>query len=141
MTNTKKFTLSTEERRRRTFSEEFKRKKVREIEQKICTIAEVSRHYQVRAENVTKWIAKYGAVKMKGVRTIVESESDTRKIQELQRKVAELERIVGNKQILLDFKDKMIDLAEERYQVDIKKKCIPTPSAIFGETEVKLGQV
>jgi transposase-like protein len=135
MEKRQKFTLSTEERRRRTFSEEFKRKKVREIEQKVVTIAEVSRQYQVRAGNVSKWLAKFGSEKMKGVRTIVESESDTRKIQELERKVAELERAVGNKQIQLDFKDKMIELAEKRYQVDIKKKCIPTPFATSGSTE------
>ena len=36
------FTQSTEERRRRSFSEEFKIKKVREIEQKLTTIAQVS---------------------------------------------------------------------------------------------------
>jgi transposase-like protein len=134
MSSKQKFTISTEERQRRTFSEEFKRKKVREIEQKITTIAEVSRNYQVRANSVAKWLAKYGNVKMKGVRIIVESESDTRRIQELERKVAELERMVGNKQILLEFQDKMIELAEQRYQVDIKKKCVPTPSAMFGNT-------
>jgi transposase-like protein len=113
MSSKQKFTISKkEERRRRTFSEEFKRKKVRQIEQKITTIAAVSRNYQVRANSVAKWLAKYENVKMKGVRTIVESESDTRRIQELERKVAELERMVGNKQILLEFQDKMIELSE-----------------------------
>jgi transposase-like protein len=37
------FKQSIDERRRRVFSEDFKRKKLREIEQKITTIAEVSR--------------------------------------------------------------------------------------------------
>lgn len=67
------FKQSTEERSRRCFSEEFKRKKVREIEQKITCIAEVSRQYEVRANNVSKWLSKYGSNYMKGVRTIVES--------------------------------------------------------------------
>ena len=40
----------------------------------------------------------------------------------LKKKLAELERIVGQKQILIDFKDKMIDIAEEMYGIDIKKK-------------------
>ena len=35
--------------------------------------------------------------------------------------MADLERIIGQKQVLLDFSDKMIDLAEETYGVDIKK--------------------
>ena len=40
-----------------------------------------------------------------------------------------LMRIVGQKQIEIDFKDKMIDLAEEMYHVDIKKKLSTQPSS------------
>ena len=47
--------------------------------------------------------------------------SDSSKIDALQARIRELERIIGQKQIELEFKDKMIDLAEEQYQVDIKK--------------------
>ena len=135
------FKLSTSERRRRRFSEEFKQKKVREIEQKITTIAEVSRQYEVLSNNVSKWVIKYGTNYMKGVRTIVESESDTRKILELKAKVAELERIIGKKQVQLDFKDKMIDLAEETYNVDIKKKFDTKPLSGIGSTEKDSGAV
>jgi transposase-like protein len=135
------FKLSTSERRRRRFSEEFKQKKVREIEQKITTIAEVSRQYEVLSNNVGKWVIKYGTNYMKGVRTIVESESDTRKILELKAKVAELERIIGQKQVQLDFKDKMIDLAEEAYNVDIKKKFETIPLSGIGSTEKGSGAV
>jgi len=130
------FKQSTEERHRRTFSEEFKRKKVREIELKITTIAEVSKAYEVRYNNVRKWVCKYGNQKNeKGVKVIVECESDSRKNIELQAKVAELERIIGQKQVLLDFKDKMIDLAEEMYQIDIKKKFGTKPSSTTGNIE------
>jgi transposase len=72
---------------------------------------------------------------MKGARLIVESESDTTKIAALQKQIAELERAVGQKQIQLDFKDKMIELAEVHYGVDIKKKFIETPSSGSGTTE------
>ena len=40
----------------------------------------------------------------------------------MQKRIAELERTLGQKQILIEFKDKMIELAEETYKVDIKKK-------------------
>jgi len=122
MATRNQFKQSVSERRRRIFSEEFKQKKVREIEQKITTIAEVSRQYEVRDTNVSKWLLKYGSKHMKGIRTIVESESDTVKLMELKAQIAELERIVGQKQVQLDFKDKMIELAEETYGIDIKKK-------------------
>lgn len=129
------FKQKTEERRLRTFSDEFKRKKVREIEQKSTTIAEVSRQYEVREANVSKWIKKYSSNYMKGVRVIVESESDTTKIALLEKKLAELERLVGQKQIRLEFYEKMIELAEEQYQVDIKKKFGEKPSTGSGTTE------
>jgi hypothetical protein len=74
---------------------------------------------------------------MKGVKTIVEAESDTRKIIELQAKIAELERTVGQKQLLIDFQDKMIELAEQTYGVDIKKKLQSKPSSGTGTTESK----
>jgi transposase len=135
MATRQQFKLSTEERRRRIFSEEFKQKKVREIEQKITTIAEVSRQYELRANSVTKWLKKYGNNYMKGVRTIVESESDTHKLVELKSKIAELERIIGQKQVQLDFKDKMIELAEETYNIDIKKKFGSKPLSGSGNTE------
>ena len=122
MAKRQQFKQSIDERRRRIFSEEFKRKKVREIEQKITTIAEVSREYEVRASNVSKWLTQYSPNRMKSVRTIVESESDTRKLFDLQQKIAELERVIGQKQLLIDFQAKMMELAEQEYGIDIKKK-------------------
>ena len=106
---------------RRTFSEEFKRKKVDEILQKISTVTEVHKEYKVTRASVYKWIFLYSDMKKK-TKVIVETESDTRKIQELKEKVAELERALGQKQIQLDFINKMVDLAEEKYKIDIKKK-------------------
>ena len=60
---------------------------------------------------------------------------DTKKLLELKKKVAELERIIGQKQIMLDFKDKMIEIAEQTYGVDIKKKFSTQPSKTSGKTE------
>ena len=121
--------LTNEERKRRRFSESFKRKKVQEIESGQVKISEICRVYQIRKQSVYKWLQKYGSMQQKKERLIVETESDTLKVIELQRRVAELERIIGQKQIEIDFKDKMIDLAEEVYHVDIKKKfCTRPPS-------------
>ena len=123
--------LTKEERIRRRFSESFKRKKVLEIESGISKIGDICRQYQVRRRSIYLWRQKYGSMQQKKERLIVETESDTLKIIELQKRVAELERIVGQKQI--DFKDKMIDLAEEIYQVDIKKKFSTRPSNGSGD--------
>lgn len=135
MATREKFELSTSERRRRVFSEEFKRHKVREIEQKQTSINEVSRAYQVRANNVRKWIEKYSSSYKKGVRLVVEMESETKKLIALQARIAELERIVGQKQLTIDFQAKMIDLAEQDYGIDIKKKFESKPSSGSGNSE------
>jgi transposase-like protein len=129
--------MTTEERRRRKFSENFKIKKVREIESGITRVSEVSREYQVAEKNVYLWVRKYGNMKEKKERMIVENESDTRQLIALKKRVSELEQIIGQKQIQIDFQSKMIDLAEETYGVDIKKKFFSSPSDTSGQTGKK----
>jgi transposase-like protein len=129
--------LTQSERRKKIFSEDFKKQKVREIEMKQTTISEVSKAYQVRNNNVHKWVEKYGNSYKKGVRLVVEMESETKKLLSLQQRVAALERVVGQKQIVIDFQAKMIDLAESTYGVDIKKKFDTEPLYTFGNTEKK----
>jgi transposase-like protein len=127
MATKEQFKLSTEERRMRTFSEELKQKLVREIEQKKTTIAQISRQYEVRENTVSKWLKKYGMDKKQKVRTIVECESDTVKMLNYQKKIAELEQLVGQKQVVIEFQNKMIELAEQEYKIDIKKKLETKP--------------
>ena len=121
MTRITEFELGQGDRYRRNFSDDFKAKKVREIERGISTISEICKAFQVSQTSVRRWLYKYSTMKKRKERLVVESQSDTQKILELKRQVAELERKLGQKQIQLEFKDKMIDLAEERYKIDIKK--------------------
>jgi len=137
MATKQSFSLSLAERRKRNFSEEFKRQKVREIEQRQTSVSEVSKLYQVRANNVYKWIDKYSKKQEKGLRLVVEMESDTKKLLALQAKIAELERLVGQKQVIIEFQDKMIEIAEQEYQIDIKKKFESKPSSSSGSIETK----
>jgi len=78
--------------------------------------------------------SKYSIKFRKGEKQVVEKKSDTRKIIELKERIKELERIIGQKQILLEFKDKMIELAEEKYKIDIKKKLDSKSSSGSGST-------
>lgn len=132
MATRNQFKMSISERRSRTFSENFKIKKVREIEQGRTKVSEICKQYEVSDVSVYKWLQNYGTMKDKKERMIVESQSDTQQLIALKKKVAELERIIGQKQVLLDFKDKMIDLAEQTYGVDIKKKISTKPSSTSG---------
>jgi transposase len=96
-------------------------------------VSEIVKEYRVSYTSVYRWIQKYGTMKKKPPRLIVESESDTKKLLELKKRVAELERLVGQKQILIDFKDKMIELAEEHYNIDIKKNFSTLSSSDAGK--------
>ena len=129
------FLMTVRARQLRRFSEEFKKQKVLEIQSKSTTISEVCKAYEVADTNVRKWIAKYSSNYQKGIVTIVESESDTKKLIEAKKRIAELERLIGQKQIQLEFKDKVIELAEEYYQIDIKKKFESKPSYGSGNKE------
>ena len=129
------FKLSTKERILRNFSEEFKQQKVREVERKQTKVSEICKQYEVSATSVSRWLKKYSSNYMKGIKTIVETESDTKRLIELQAKIADLERIVGQKQLVIDFQNKVIELAEQTYGVDIKKKSQSKPFSGTGTTE------
>ncbi len=135
MATREKFKMTIAERRRRNFSDSFKIQKVRELETGKTKISELCKQYEVSDTNVYRWLNKFGTMKDKKERLIIETDSDTKQLLELKKKVAELEQIIGQKQIIIDFKDKMIELAEEAYGVDIKKKYSTQQSNSFGTTE------
>ena len=124
--------LTVRERRNRYFSEDFKRKKVSELERNLVSISEICREYQVSNTAVYNWIYKYSVMRKKGLKQVVESKSDSKKILALKEQVRELERIIGEKQVKLDFQSKMIELAESIYKIDIKKKFSGKPSSGTG---------
>ena len=118
----------------RYFSADFKKKKVVELEKNLATVSDICKAYKVSRTSVYRWLYKYSDMAKKQTRQVVESKSDTKKIQLLEERIKELERIVGQKQILIDFQDKMIDIAESTYKVDIKKKLSTKASVGTGTT-------
>ena len=139
MANQKAFRIKPTKRQIRYFSESFKKQKVREIERNLTTVLMVSREYEVSDTAVYNWLYKYSVLRARQVRQIIEPMSDSHKIQELRKKIQELEQLVGQKQIQLEFKEKMIDLAEQMYNVDIKKKLGSKLSSGSGSTEKPTG--
>lgn len=122
-------------RQNRYFSEDFKKKRVQELERNMVTVADICRIHQVSRASVYKWLYKYSSMAKRQERQVVESKSDTKKIQLLEDRIKELERVIGQKQVLIEFQDKMIEIAERTYDVDIKKKLGTKPSAGTGATE------
>ena len=126
--------LTVTERQNRYFDEDFKRKKVSELDRNLITISELSRQYQVNRAAVYKWIYKYSGMRKKGLRQVVEAKSDSRKLLQMKEEIKELQRIIGEKQMKIDFQDKMISLAETAYKIDIKKKFSGRPSSGIGSS-------
>lgn len=116
------FTDELRSRQNRYFSEDIKKKIVRDLERNLTTVAEIIKVYQVSRNSVYKWIFKYSSMAKRQHKQVVEPKSDTQRIKLLEERIKELERIVGQKQLLLEFSDKMIEIAEETYNIDIKKK-------------------
>lgn len=129
------FKMTKAERSRRHFSDSFRIQKVRELETGKTKVSELCKQYEVSDTTVYRWLNKFGTMKDKKERLIIETDSDTKQLLSLKKKIADLERIVGQKQILIDFQEKMIELAEEAYGVDIKKKFSTEQSNTSGITE------
>jgi transposase-like protein len=119
-TKVKYFKSSSQERRYRRFSEPFKRARVKELEERRTSVGEICQAYEVSDTAIYKWMAKYSN-QSKPERTIVESKSDTSKIIALEKRIAELERLLGQKQVEIEFKDKMLEIAEKKYGHGTKK--------------------
>ena len=119
----------------RYFSEDFKRKKVEEIDKRITTISDICKEYDVSNTAVYRWVYKYSLMRKKSVKMVVEAQSDTAKIKALKEHIKELEQLLGQKQFEVDFMEKQMEIASEDYGVDFKKKPSGPASSGSGNTE------
>ena len=107
---------------RRTFSEAFKREKVKMLEDRQVTVKQLSRIYEVSETAIYLWIRNYSKKIVLREKLVVEKESEGTRTLALMKQVAELERIVGQKQMQVDYFKKLIELIEEDMGEDMKKK-------------------
>jgi transposase len=114
-------------RQRRVFSEPFKREKVDDILNKRISIAELSKLWEVSDTAIRYWIRQYSPSHKKGTTMVVQQDSESIKTQELLKRVAELERTIGQKQMVIDYQDKLLEVASKELEIDIKKNFSPTP--------------
>ena len=108
-------------RQQRTFSEAFKKSKVKELVAKQVTVSELSRIYGISRAGIYKWLYRYSPDHHRSTTLIVEMESESYKTRRLQQQVAELERIVGQKQLEIDFLGKLLEIGSEELGFDLKK--------------------
>ncbi len=124
-------------RKKRHYSEDFKKEIVSLFESGKYSVKQLESLYGVVNSTIYKWIYKFSTFNEKGIRVIEMKQSSSLKLKELTQKVKDLERIVGQKQIKIDYLEKMIDIAKDEFDIDIKKKYNTPQSAGLKKTKRK----
>ena len=113
--------MTSDERRRRRFSESFRKEQVALIEAGQISIAEVSRLYEVKRQNVRAWLFKYGKNDLPK-QIIVTDRKEYNRIGSLEKEIKLLKEMIGDQQIKIVTQQALIGLAEERLGKDFEKK-------------------
>ena len=108
--------------KRRRYSDDFKRSLVSDFEKGNYSVPQLERLHNIPNTTIYNWIYKFSTFNEKGFRVIEMKESSTTKLKQLEQRIKDLEQIVGRKQIKIDYLEKMIDIAKEEFDIDIKKK-------------------
>lgn len=124
-------------KRKRYYSEDFKLQIVKEYESGNYTVLELVRLYDLIEQTIYTWIYKYSAYNKKSLQVVEMKDSSAHKLKELEQQVKDLQEAVGKKQMNIDYLEKMIDLAKEQYDIDIKKNSNIPPSGGSKTTKKK----
>lgn len=125
----------TQLKKRRLFSETFKRARVKEYETGKYSVLEMSRLYGIAYQTIYLWIYKYSLYNKKGLKIVEEKDSSLQRVKQLQDRIKELERMLGRKQIKIDYLEKLIEIAKKEMGIDIKKNYDTPPSSGSGKTK------
>lgn len=121
----------------RVFTEEFKKARVKEYEKGEFTVREMSRLFDIQTMVIYRWIRKYSIYYQKKTVVVEMKDSSRKKLKDYEKRIADLERALGQKQMKIDFLEKMIDLAEGEYNIEIKKNSDTPLSDGSGKTNKK----
>ena len=124
-------------RKRRSYTDEFKKELVNAFESGKFSVTQLEKLYGIRSTVIYRWIYKFSIFNEKGIRVVEMKKSSSLKLKELAQKVKDLERIVGQKQIKIDYLEKMIDIAKDEFDIDIKKKHNTSQSVGLEKTKRK----
>ena len=117
-----------EVRERRIFSEELKKKAIKDLVSKRTTLKRLVNEHQVSANTVYRWLYKYSPYHEQKCTLVVQMKSEEAKNQDLRARIAELERVVGQKQLEVDFLNKLLEIGSAELGFDLKKNFSTPPS-------------
>lgn len=124
-------------RKQRKYSEEFKKRLVSDFEKGKFSVPQLEKLHGVPHATIYRWIYKFSIFNESGFRVIEMKDSSNKKMKELEARVKELERTVGRKQIMIDYLEKMMEIAKDELDIDIKKNFGTPQSTGSGKTSKK----
>jgi transposase len=124
-------------RKQRKYSIEFKKRIVAEFEKGKFSVPQLEKLHGVRNSLIYRWIYKFSTFNEQGFRIVEMKDSSNKKMKELEARVKELESAVGRKQIKIDYLEKMMEIAKEELDIDIKKNFATSQSIGSGKTKKK----
>jgi len=113
--------MKVNEKSKRRFSEDFRRKYALLIEKGQYTISEVSRKFDVSYSAVRKWVKKFGKEPYPKTKWII-SEEEVNRIPKLEKEIDNLKKIIGEQQVKILLQDQLIEIAKEKLGPDFEKK-------------------
>lgn len=125
---------------KRTFSEVFKKAKVKDLVEKRVSVKQLCELYEVSRTSVYKWLYAYSPHHARKSILVVQMESEATKTQALLQRVAELERVVGQKQLELDFLNKLLEIGSKELGFDLKKNLTTKLSSGTGGEDPGVGK-
>ena len=124
-------------RKTRKYSIEFKKRIVADFENGKFSVLQLEKLHGVSEQSIYRWIYKFSTFNEKGFRIVEMKDSSNKKMKELEARVKELERTVGRKQIMIDYLEKMMEIAKDELDIDIKKNFGTPQSTGSGKTNKK----
>jgi transposase-like protein len=116
-------------KRRRRFSETFKKARVKDYEDGTFSVAQIGRLYSIHVNVIYRWLQRYSMYDQQKAIIVEVPNSQTEKVKLLEKRLAETERSLGQKQIKLDYYESLFE--ELRIAgIDVEKKTgFTTPSS------------
>jgi transposase-like protein len=124
---------------KRIFSDKLKKKIVKDIEQGKVSVTGASREYQVSNISVYHWLKKFSANLHPSTTLVMQMDSEQYRSKELEKKVQELEAALGRKQLEINYLNKLIEIAGEDFDTDLKKNISMPASTGTGKIKGKKG--
>ncbi|MBC7867703.1 MAG: transposase [Gloeobacteraceae cyanobacterium ES-bin-316] len=104
------------------YSISFKQKVVREIEEEGLGISEAARRYGIKGgQTIQKWIKQFGKNHLLNKIIRVEMKGEKDRTKELEQEIKKLKEALADAYLAKDAAEKIIELANKEYNIDLKK--------------------